>query len=61
MTLPKTVEVALADIAKDKSKVLGLTVGPHANIEPGMYIERAGTWTHAKAKQNTQQCIDAQK
>ncbi|KAI2602143.1 putative protease inhibitor [Hypoxylon sp. NC1633] len=34
-------ETALSLIESDKSKVLGLTVGKHANVQPGQYIAKA--------------------
>jgi len=36
------VTAALSLIENDKSKVLGLTVGNHQNVQPGDYIPRAG-------------------
>jgi hypothetical protein len=36
------VKAALALIKDDESKVLGLTVGNHKNIQPGQYVPRAG-------------------
>lgn len=38
----KSVETALSLIENDKTKVLGLTVGNHREIQPGQYIPRAG-------------------
>ncbi|KAL1882353.1 hypothetical protein VTK73DRAFT_1912 [Phialemonium thermophilum] len=40
MPLPDSVKAALALIEKDKSKVLGLTIGDH-KVEPGIYVPRA--------------------
>lgn len=36
------VKAALALIKGDESKVLGLTVGDHKNIQPGQYVPRGG-------------------
>ncbi|KAJ5104470.1 protease inhibitor (Tfs1) [Penicillium alfredii] len=36
-----SVQAALSLIENDKSKVLGLTVGTHQNVEPGQYIARS--------------------
>lgn len=42
--MPKSSHVleALSLIENDKAKILGLTVGKHANVQPGDYIPRAG-------------------
>ncbi|KAI1660671.1 putative protease inhibitor [Daldinia decipiens] len=36
-----SVKTALSLIDSDKSKVLGLSVGKHVNVEPGLYIPKA--------------------
>ncbi|KAI1373966.1 putative protease inhibitor [Hypoxylon crocopeplum] len=35
------IKAALSLIENDKSKVLGLTVGKHSNVQPGQYIPKA--------------------
>lgn len=35
------VKGALAMMEKDKSKILGLTIGKHV-VEPGLYVPKAG-------------------
>lgn len=42
MPANNSVKKALSLIKQDSSKVLGLQVGSHTNIEPGQYIGRAG-------------------
>lgn len=42
MPANKSVQRALSLIENDKSKILGLSVGPHTNVQPGTYIPRAG-------------------
>lgn len=42
MPTSKSANAALSLIKDDKSKVLGLTVGKHANVQPGDYIPKAG-------------------
>jgi len=42
MPSENSIKAALAFIENDKSKVLGLKVGPHTNVETGQYIPRAG-------------------
>ncbi|KAI2618009.1 putative protease inhibitor [Hypomontagnella submonticulosa] len=41
MPTSKSANAALSLIKDDKSKVLGLTVGKHANVQPGDYIPKA--------------------
>ena len=43
-TMPKSnnFEKALSAIKDDTSKVLGMKVGKHENVQPGTYIPRAG-------------------
>ena len=36
------VKAALALIKDDESKVLGLNVGKHKNVQPGQYVPRTG-------------------
>lgn len=43
MPTDQHVSAALSLIENDKSKILGLNVGPHKNVQPGDYIPRAGT------------------
>lgn len=38
------VKAALALIKDDESKVLGLSMGNHKNIQPGQYVPRAGVF-----------------
>jgi hypothetical protein len=42
MPTDQHVSAALSLIENDKSKVLGLTVGKHHNVQPGDYIPRGG-------------------
>lgn len=42
MPSENSVKAALSLIENDKSKILGLTVGSHQNVQPGDYIPRAG-------------------
>lgn len=43
-TMPenRSVKAALA-LIEDPTKILGMTVGPHADVKPGQYIPKAGT------------------
>ncbi|XXG99467.1 hypothetical protein Hte_005806 [Hypoxylon texense] len=41
MPVPNSVKTALSLIETDKSKVLGLTVGKHADVQPGQFIPKA--------------------
>ncbi|KAI0161904.1 putative protease inhibitor [Hypoxylon sp. FL1284] len=41
MPVPSSTKAALSQIEQDKSKILGMTVGKHANVEPGLYIPKA--------------------
>ncbi|KAI8956639.1 putative protease inhibitor [Daldinia sp. FL1419] len=41
MPVNNSVKTAMSLIEKDKSKVLGLSVGKHTNVEPGLYIPKA--------------------
>ncbi|KAI0593036.1 putative protease inhibitor, partial [Biscogniauxia sp. FL1348] len=41
-----SVKAALSLIETDKSKVLGLTVGKHADVQPGQYIPKADAQSH---------------
>lgn len=45
MPTDQHVSAALSLIEKDNSKILGLNVGTHKNVQPGEYIPRAGTTT----------------
>lgn len=38
------VNAGLSLIENDKTKILGLTVGNHQNVQPGQYIPRAGEY-----------------
>jgi uncharacterized protein YegL len=42
MPTDQHVSAALSLIEQDKSKILGLNVGTHKNVQPGEYIPRAG-------------------
>ena len=42
MPQSNAVEKALSLIKEDTSKVLGLKVGQHLDVQPGQYIPRAG-------------------
>ncbi|KAE8159876.1 phosphatidylethanolamine-binding protein [Aspergillus tamarii] len=42
----RSVKAALALIDQDPTKILGLTVGSHANVKPGQYIRRADAQSH---------------
>lgn len=42
MPSQKSIATGLKLIESDKSKLLGLKVGSHENVEPGQYIPRAG-------------------
>ena len=57
------VKAALALIKDDESKVLGLNVGKHKNVQPGQYVPRAGVYPSssrcAKTRSN-QHFTDAQ-
>ncbi|KAJ5626831.1 Phosphatidylethanolamine-binding protein PEBP [Penicillium herquei] len=41
MPSEKSIQAGLSLIDSDKSKILGLTMGAHENIQPGLYIPRA--------------------
>ncbi|KAJ5921252.1 protease inhibitor (Tfs1) [Penicillium verhagenii] len=41
MPSQKSIQAGLSLIESDKSKLLGLSVGKHGNVEPGVYIPRA--------------------
>ncbi|OTB00529.1 hypothetical protein M426DRAFT_65633 [Hypoxylon sp. CI-4A] len=41
MPINKSVKAALSLIENDKSKVLGLSIGQHKNIQPGQYVAKA--------------------
>lgn len=43
MPASEIAEKALAVLATDKSKALGLSLGKHVAIEPGQWVSRAGT------------------
>jgi electron transfer flavoprotein alpha/beta subunit len=38
----KTIETALSLISRDESKVMALSIGPHASVGAKQYIPRAG-------------------
>lgn len=56
------VKAALALIKDDESKVLGLSVGNHKNIQPGQYVPRAGLYLCPSSFQSpsTDHLTDAQ-
>ncbi|KAI1759782.1 putative protease inhibitor [Hypoxylon sp. FL1150] len=41
MPVANSVKAALSLIEQDKTKVLGLTIGKHANVQPGQFIPKA--------------------
>ncbi|OGM48223.1 putative protease inhibitor (Tfs1) [Aspergillus bombycis] len=42
----RSVKAALALIDRDPTKILGLAVGPHANVKAGQYIPKADAQSH---------------
>jgi phosphatidylethanolamine-binding protein len=42
MRTSKSIEAALALIEKDESKILGLSIGTHKNLQPGALVPKAG-------------------